>query len=99
MFFSYESIIIDPKFDPCQPRLAYAAALSALNSEADRKKYLSLIQDRSFRRSINFTNVRKTKVKKDALSHLYDIENFSFTYAFTEANKPTSTSAKTHARM
>jgi len=26
-------------------------------------------------------------VKKDALSHLYDIENFSFTYAFTEAKQ------------
>ncbi len=51
------------------------------------KKYLSLIQDRSYRKSINFTNVRKTKVKKDAVSHLYDIENFSFTYSFTEAKQ------------
>ena len=87
MFFSYESIIIDPKYDPANPDLRIAAALNALNSEADRKKYLNLIQDRSFRRSINFTNVRKTKVKKDAVSHLYDIENFSFTYSFTEAKQ------------
>jgi len=87
MFFSYESIIIDPKYDPANPDLRIAAALKALNSEDDRKKYLSLIQDRSFRRSINFTNVRKTKVRKDAVSHLYDIENFSFTYSYTEAKQ------------
>src|SRR5258708_20166378 len=45
------------------------------------------MQDRSYRRSINVTNVRKTKVKKDAVSHLYDIENFSFTYSYTEAKQ------------
>ena len=87
MFFSYESIIIDPKFDPANPDLRISAALQALTTEEDKKKYLNLIQDRSYRRSINFTNVRKTKVKKDAVSHLYDIENFSFTYSFTEAKQ------------
>ncbi len=87
MFFSYESILIDPKYDPANPDLRIAAALNALNSEADKKKYLSLIQDRSFRKSINFTNVRKTKVKKNAVSHLYDIENFSFTYSYTDATQ------------
>ncbi|HEV8515719.1 MAG TPA: cell surface protein SprA, partial [Cyclobacteriaceae bacterium] len=87
MFFSYESIIIDPKYDPANPDLRIAAALNALTTEDDRKKYLNLIQDRSYRKSINFTNVRKTKVKKDAVSHLYDIENFSFTYSYTEATQ------------
>ena len=87
MFFSYESIIIDPKYDPVNPDLRIAAALQALRSDDDRKKYLNLIQDRSYRRSINFTNVRKTKVNKEAKSHLYDIENFAFTYSFTEATQ------------
>jgi cell surface protein SprA len=87
MFFSYESIIIDPKYDPANPDLRIGAALQAFNTDAERSNYLKIIQDRSFRRSINFTNVRKTKVKKEAKSHLYDIENFSFTYSFTEATQ------------
>ncbi len=87
MFFSYESIIIDPKYDPANPDLRIAAALQAFSTDAARKAYLKEIQDLSTRRSINFTNVRKTKVKKNAVSHIYDIENFAFTYAYNEANQ------------
>lgn len=87
MFFSYESIIIDPRYDPANPDLRINAALNAYSTDAQRKAYLSEIKDISTRRSINFTNVRKTKVKKDAVSHIYDIENFTFTYLYTEANQ------------
>ncbi|MBS1682055.1 MAG: cell surface protein SprA [Bacteroidetes bacterium] len=87
MFFSYESILIDPKYDPANPDLRINAALQSFSSEKDRHDYLNLIRDRSYRRSINFTNVRKTKLSKDARSHIYDIENFAFTYSFTEANQ------------
>ncbi|GHM99479.1 cell surface protein SprA [Cytophagales bacterium WSM2-2] len=87
MFFSYESIIIDPKYDPANPDLRIGAALQSFTNDTDRSNYLKLIQDRSYRRSLNFTNVRKTKVSKDAKSHIYDIENFAFTYSFTEANQ------------
>lgn len=87
MFFSYESIIIDPKYDPANPDLRISAALQSYTNDVDRNNYLKLIQDRSYRRSLNFTNVRKTKVSKDAKSHIYDIENFAFTYSFTEAKQ------------
>jgi len=87
MFFSYESIIIDPKYDPANPDLRINAALNAYSTDAQRKAYLNEIRDISTRRSINFTNVRKMKVKKDAVNHIYDIENFTFTYLYTEANQ------------
>jgi cell surface protein SprA len=86
-FFSYESIIIDPKYDPANPDLRIKAALQALTLPSEQANYLKVIQDRSYRRSLNFTNVRKTKLRKDAKSHIYDIENFSFTYSFTEAKQ------------
>lgn len=86
MFFSYESIIIDPKYDPANPDLRISAALQALNPN-EQKDYLKTIQDRSYRKSLNFTNVRKTKVSKDAKSHIWDIENFAFSYSFTEAKQ------------
>ncbi|MFZ1807488.1 MAG: cell surface protein SprA [Cyclobacteriaceae bacterium] len=87
MFISYENTTMNPNFDPANPDLRLDAALRSFNTEAERQEYKSLIRDESIRRSLNFTNVRKVKVKQDARQHLYDIENFSFTYAFTEATR------------
>jgi cell surface protein SprA len=87
VFASYESTIINPNYDPANPDLRLEAALKSFNSEAERDSYRKLIQDRSVRRSLNFTNVRKVKVSKDAPTHIYDIENFAFTYAFSEATQ------------
>jgi cell surface protein SprA len=84
MFFSYESNIINPNFDPANPDVRLAAALKSFNTDAERNSYLQLIQDRSYLRSINFTNVRKVKVNKEAKQHIYDFENFSFSYAYRE---------------
>jgi cell surface protein SprA len=87
MFFSYESTVANPNFDPANADLRIAAALKSFNTESEREAYLRLIQDRSVRRSLNFTNVRKTKVRPNAPTHLYDIENFAFTYAYSEATQ------------
>jgi len=87
MFVSYEKTTINPNFDPANPDMRIAAMEKSFNSDEERDKYLAIIQDNAIRRSLNFTNVRKTKVKPDARSHLYDIENFSFTYAYSEATR------------
>lgn len=87
VFASYESTIINPNYDPANPDLRLEAALRSYNTEAEREAYRKIIQDRSVRRSLNFTNVRKVKVNKDAPTHIYDIENFAFTYAFSEATQ------------
>ena len=87
MFISYEKTTINPNFDPANPDMRIAATDKSFNSDEERAAYHKLIQDNAIRRSLNFTNVRKTKVKKDARSNLYDIENFSFTYAFSEATR------------
>jgi cell surface protein SprA len=87
VFASYESTIINPNFDPANPDLRLNAALKSFNTDAERESYRKLIQDRSVRRSLNFTNVRKVKLNKDAATHIYDIENFAFTYAYSEATQ------------
>ncbi len=87
MFFSYETTTINPNFDPANPDLRLAAAFKSFNTDQERENYRKLIQDKSIRRSLNFTNVRKVKVKKDAVSHIYDVENFAFTYAYSEATQ------------
>ncbi len=87
MFISYENTTINPNYDPANPDLRLEAALKSFNSDAERDAYLKKIQDQSVRRSLNFTNVRKVKTNKDAKSHIYDIENFAFTYAYSEATQ------------
>jgi len=87
MFISYENTTINPNFDPANPDLRLEAALKSFNTDAEREAYRKLIQDQSVRRSLNFTNVRKVKTKKEAVAHIYDVENFSFTYAYSEATQ------------
>ncbi len=87
MFISYENTTINPNYDPANPDLRLEAALKSFNTDGERDAYQALIQDMSVRRSLNFTNVRKVKTNKEAKPHLYDIENFSFTYAYSEATQ------------
>ncbi|MBK5278663.1 MAG: cell surface protein SprA [Bacteroidia bacterium] len=87
MFASYETTTMNPNFDPANPDLRLEAAFKSFNTDQERETYRQLIQDKAERRSLNFTNVRKVKVKKDAVSHIYDIENFAFTYAYSEATQ------------
>lgn len=83
MFASYESVISNPNFDPANPDLRLTAALSSFNTDAERESYLKIIQDRTIRRSLNFTNVKKVKLDPKAKSNIYDIENFAFSYAYS----------------
>jgi cell surface protein SprA len=87
MFASYESNIINPGYDPANPDVRIAGALKSFGTEDERTAYLKLIQDRSYKRSLNLTNVHKVKLDPKAATHIYDIENFSASYAYAEATQ------------
>lgn len=84
MFVSYEKTTITPQFDPLDPDVPLEASLEAFDNSEEREKYRRIVEDRTTRRSINFTNVRKEKVNPDSRSRIYDIENFSFSYAYSD---------------
>jgi cell surface protein SprA len=84
MFVSYENTTIDPNYDPANPDMKVDAALKSFPNPEDGDTFKELIRDKTTRRSLNFVNVRKVKVKQDAKPHLYDIENLSFSYSFSE---------------
>lgn len=90
MLVSYENTTINPKYDPANPDQRLEGVLKSLPSE-EREAYKDLIRDQTIRRSINFTNVRKVKINPQSKSHLYDIENFSFNYSFSEATRSSFT--------
>ena len=84
MFVSYEKTRVTPQFDPLDPDVPLEASLETFDSEEDRAAYRRIVEDRTTRRSINFTNVRKEKVNPEAPRRVYDIENFSFSYAYSD---------------
>lgn len=87
MFVGYQNTTINPKFDPANPDLRLDAALKSFNTDEEKNNYIRLIRDQETRRSLNFINVRKVKVKADAPTHIWDVENFAFSYAYSEARR------------
>ncbi len=87
MFASYQKSMITPQFDPRDPDITLDNSLASISDEAERERYQRIVQDNTTRRSLNFTNVRKVKVNQDSKSRVYDIENFSFTYAFSDIQR------------
>ncbi|MEX2336571.1 MAG: cell surface protein SprA [Fulvivirga sp.] len=84
MYVSYEKTVIKPKYDPANPDITLDASLLTLETDQERNEYRQLVTDQSTRKSINFTNVRKVKVDPEAKRRIYDIENFAFSYAYSE---------------
>jgi cell surface protein SprA len=87
VYASYERSVINPKYDPANPDTRLEAAMKSFTSDSEKAEFLKVIQDVSIRRSLNFTNVKRVKLDPKAKQHIYDIENFSFTYAFSEATR------------
>ncbi len=86
MLLSYENTTINPQFDPANPDIRLDGFLSSLPRD-ERVAYKRLIQDKTERRSLNFTNVRKVKTNPEAKNRIYDIENLTLNYAYSEATR------------
>lgn len=74
-----------PQYDPRSPDIELENALVNLSSDEKRRIH-HIVDDYTRRRGINFTNVRKIRTNPSEPAHLWDIENFSASYAFTEYN-------------
>ncbi len=85
MHFDYSTIVSTPQYNPLNPDIIFADDIETYGDEADRDSIRDITRDYTQRKSINFMNVRKDRVGGDK-PRLYDIENFDFTYAYTEIN-------------
>ncbi|AWV98675.1 T9SS outer membrane translocon Sov/SprA [Arcticibacterium luteifluviistationis] len=80
LFMNYDIQEVVPYFDPLDPDIVLDNALAQF-SEAEAKAYKDLVIDRNVNKGFNLSNVRKTKTDPNAKSHIYDVENFSVSYA------------------
>lgn len=82
MYVGYSEGIINPQYNPLDPDVPLKKALDNAHSDDERKEIRRNAQDYTRRKSINFTNVKFEKAS--GKPHLWDISNFSFSYAYNE---------------
>ena len=84
MYFGYSEAKVSPQYNPLDPDVLLAQSLDATKNPEKRDSINKTVKDYTQRKSLNFTNIRKTKTGKNAKPHIYDVENLNFTYAYTE---------------
>ena len=88
MYIGRSEAIKNPQYNPLDPDILLTTSLVALDNKVERDSLKQIAQDYVQRKSINFTNVRKTKVQKKGEAakkqKIYDIENFTLSYSKNE---------------
>ena len=79
--------ISNPEFDPYDLDITLKDKLDAAESRTARDSIRRQAQDVTTIKSLNFTNVRKERTGGNKKPLPWDIENFSFTYAYTETER------------
>ncbi|WP_245586422.1 cell surface protein SprA [Olivibacter sitiensis] len=83
MYFNYSNQISTPEYNPLMPDIELKTALQRLNS-TQQDSLLRMVQDYTVRRGISFMNVRKLRMDSEKPVRLWDVENFSASYAFNQ---------------
>ena len=85
MYYSISENVIRPEFNPLDPDVKLNDVLRSNEFTDDYKDSIRKItDDYTRRRSLNFTNVKKVAGPNKGKSRIYDVENLSFSYAYTE---------------
>ncbi|MBG65192.1 MAG: cell surface protein SprA [Flavobacteriales bacterium] len=88
MYIGGSTAIKNPQYNPLDPDILFKTSLQALGTEEEKDSLRYISQDYVSRNSINFTNVRKTKIQKKGekvkKQKVYDLENFTVSYSKNE---------------
>jgi cell surface protein SprA len=83
-YINISTQVSTPQYDPASADVELKKSLNAAPTSKARDSIKNATVDYTMRKSINFTNVRKVKTDPSAANHVWDIENFNATYAYTE---------------
>lgn len=85
LHFDYSETRLDPEFNPLEPDINFQKDLDSYSTKAKRDSARSVAQDFTFRKNINFINVRKDRTGSNRSKiHVYDLENFDVSYSYSE---------------
>ncbi len=84
LYVDYNNQIGSPEYNPLDPDVKLKDDLRTYQTQAERDSVRAMTQQRKSTTNITLTNVRKERTGKSALKpHFYDLENFSFSYAYS----------------
>ena len=89
MYVAFERTTSTPKYDPLNPDVL----ITDLPATHKYAVYKDIVTDRTTRRSLNFANVQKIKTSPNAKPHIYDIENVSLNFSYTDVHRTNITIA------
>jgi cell surface protein SprA len=89
MYVAFERSVTTPQYDPLNPDVP----LANVKEVGKYSDYKSRVVERQTRRSLNFANVQKTRIKPDAKPQIYDIENFSVSFSYSDIKRTNITIA------
>lgn len=84
MYLDFNREIGSPEYNPYNPDVLLSEDIDTYRTKEERDSVRHMTQRRKSATNLTFANVRKDRVGKSALKqHFYDIENFSFSYAYS----------------
>lgn len=87
MHFDYSTSVSSPEYNPLDPDIKLADDLETYKFQTERDSIRKLTEDYTQRKNINFMNVRKDRVGAQKKPMPWDVENFDFTYSYSELNR------------
>ncbi len=87
MHVDYSQTIATPEYDPLSPDLKLKDELDSYSEASEADSIRRIVQDFTDRFNINFVNVRKDRVGAAKKPQVYDVENFSVSYAYSVLNQ------------
>lgn len=85
MYVGYSQAIIRPQFNPLDPDILLKPILHDETLPEDYRDSLRQVTiEETERKSINFTNVKKERPKSSKRNNIWDVENFAFSYSYSQ---------------
>ena len=86
LYISTSNSIITPKYDPLDKDIPLEAAIKSFDTKKQQQEYKSLTEERIESKSISLNNVRKDRTNPESRVDIWDIENFSTGFSYSERN-------------
>ena len=85
LYLDHSQDIGSPEYNPYNPDVLLYEDLKTFQTEAERDSVSKMTQKRKSTTNLTLSNVKKERTGKSALKpHIYDIENFSLSYAYSK---------------
>lgn len=87
LYLSFENSSTKPQYDPLNPDVPFEVAIQKFRLDQERQDYRHLVLDQAKRKNFSLNNVRKIRNPEKETNRIYDLENFSLSYAYGSINQ------------